>query len=194
MGTRQEIIMAELTQPIEQSTTEQIKSEKPKEEEMITVSKGLLDSLMKRIQGLERGEVAILDEVEQKRKATMRVWDKKLVIGWGKIYDANRENPEKGEKQMFELHLKNKDTIEKVEVEYLYFLREAERVEVEILRMNREDEITYHGFTTIREVEGYATRNTGIKVPVKVVIPKYVAIVKLPSGHELSVDTNYLNA
>ena len=182
--------MAELTQPIEQLTPTQVK---PKEE-MVTVSKGLLDSLMKRIEGLERGEVAILDEVERKRKATMRIWDKKLVVGWGKIYDANRENPEKGEKQMFELHLKNKDTIEKVMVEYLHFLREAEKVEVEILRMNREDEITYQGFTTVKEVEGYATRSTGIKVPVKVVVPKYTAIVKLPSGHELSVDVTYLNA
>lgn len=179
-----------MAEAIKEKEAPSVPKEEPKEE-MVQVSASVMKTLTDRLERLEKGEPALMDEEPRNRKATMRVWDKKLVVGWDQPKVTKKRDGD--ESMKWTIHLKNKDAIEKVEVGYLEFLREAERIEVEILKISTTNEVTYHGYTTVKEVDNYRTVDTGIKVPMKVTTKNAEAVVRLPTGHEIVVDVRYLN-
>lgn len=165
-----------------------------KKEKMVSVPESVLSALTSRLERLERGDVLTIDETTQNKRATMRTWDKKLVIGWETPYIVKDPAKTDEENMMFVIKLKNKDAVEKVTVNYLEFLRNAERIDVEILQMEKKETVTLQGYSKYVQDERGFEYAPSVKVPIRIVTPTYTATVKLPTGHEVTVDANYLNA
>lgn len=177
--------------PTQDITEEKQGTEK---EKMVSVPESVLSALTSRLERLERGDVLTIDETEQNQKATMRTWDKKLVVGWETPYIVKDSTKTGEEKMMFTVKLKNKDSVEQATVNYLEFLRNAERVDVEILRMEKKEMVTLQGYSKYVQDERGFEYAPSVKVPIRIVTPTYTATVKLPTGHEVTIDANYLNA
>lgn len=142
-------------------------------------------------QGME-----IMKTAKKETLLKMRKWQDKYFIGFvnkGKenkpLYVYSEYNPQTREQVQFcdvILDGENKP----VKLEYVEFLREAERVLVKMKRkIELEDKITRQGFVQKKDFadNGYGMFETMVQVPIDVVEKQYAYVVELEDGRELEI-------
>lgn len=141
----------------------------------------------------DRGTVQPVNPLTRnKKKETlikMRKWNDQYVIGWenkGKtekpLYVYSEYNPATRENIQF-MNLILKGSKEPLKVEYLNYLREAETVYVKMIKKIEEEPTIIDQGTVYKKdfaQNGYGRFETGIEVPVEVIIPNTSYEVDLP--------------
>lgn len=126
----------------------------------------------------------------------MRKWQDKYFIGFvnkGKenkpLYIYSEYNPQTREQVQFcDVILDGEK--EPVKLEYVEFLREAEKVLVKMKKkIELEDKITRQGFVQKKDFadNGYGMFETMVQVPIDVVEKQYAFVVELEDGRELEI-------
>lgn len=169
------------------------------EEKKITLSgeeyKAIIDelgALKKQVGVLENKNVVSLDE-DTSRIAFLRKVDEKYVIATSSARIKKGEDPTFG-KMEIDLTLKDGEKEEKKTVDYLDFIRNADKVKVTILETKLIDRgIKEYGEVEVREVKEYKTVGTGLVVPLRSVNPIYESMVETPEGDKITVNNRFLN-
>lgn len=78
-------------------------------------------------------------------------------------------------------------------VPYNDLLREGEREECKIVKEDKKEWDVTQGQTTQKVVKDYATEETGVLVPIKVIGETRVFTVKLPNGKEMDIHEKFVN-
>lgn len=126
----------------------------------------------------------------------MRKWNDKYFIGFvnkGKpnkpLYIYNEYNPQTREMIQFcDVILDGEK--DPIKLEYVEFLREAERVLVKMVKkIELEDKVTNQGYVQKKDFadNGYGMFETMVSVPVDVIEKQYSYVVELKDGRELEI-------
>lgn len=126
----------------------------------------------------------------------MRKWQDKYFVGFankGKdnkpLYIYSEYNPQTREMVQFcDVILEGEK--DPIKLEYVEFLREAERVLVKMKkRIELEDKVTRQGFVQKKDFadNGYGMFETMVSVPVDVIEKQFAYVVELEDGRELEV-------
>ena len=174
------------------------------------ISKKQLETLMGRLDALENGEITPMAEEIEESRVGIRKWEDKFVVGFkGKIFmEKDKELDEKVEMVNLILTKGDKDkdgefkTFTK-KVDYLEFLRNAEKITCRVLKTSRKKVVEKDGVVEVKEVgktgseiKGeYGMVGTGVDVPVQVVSYDEMMTVKIPGEDNLEIDVhvNYVN-
>jgi len=160
-----------------------------------TVTRAEYETLMEEVKKLRRGEIPVYDEsIENERFVSIRMIDGMPIVRWDeKMVNMKNEKGEWGD--FITVYALDGKKENKIELEYLQFIRNVEKVKAKIIDDKVKFKTIIQGFTTKKYVKdgAYRTINTGIKVPVKVQIPESLLTVEMPDGSKLEINSNYVN-
>jgi hypothetical protein len=184
----------------------------------IEVDKDLLSQLIasnnemkKSIEMLERNASAKNGEsmptILRKAKEshlTMMKWNGKYFLGYENVgrptkplYVYNEYNPQTRENVSF-VNVILEGEKDPIKLDYITFLREAERVTVKKTKQEEREEVVEQGMVFKKDFaeNGYGQFETMVQVPVEIITKEYTFTVKLPEedgGRELVIDSKWIN-
>lgn len=186
----------------------------PEEKETVTVSKAQLDSILAQnaeiLEENRRLSQSIVadnqkpntlrpDEVKERTVRILFV-DGKAVQGFKNVgtdtrpsYVYSKPDPENPKERILFVDVLFNGSKEAVSVPYNDLLREGIREECKILNEEKKEWDVTQGQTTQKVVKDYATEETGILVPIRVIGEKRVFTVALPEGGEMVIHENFVN-
>jgi hypothetical protein len=135
---------------------------------------------------------------------TLRVWEGKIVLGMQNM--GTEERPlyvmdvydEKARKQVQFVNLLLEGEEKPVKVDYITFLRDAQRLKARKISQVEHEETQEYGMIPKKEMaeNGYGMFETMVMVPVEVITKTYTIKLKLPDefkGREIDVNSKWLN-
>jgi len=179
--------------PTTLSTKEQMPADNKKE--TVEINKEDYKSLLNRITKLEKGIVddSILDRPAE-HFVGVRMMDDKYVIDYGKPFEKITI---KGEPELWIYLLlldTNTNKEEKVEIRYLEFIKSLKQVKAKIIEKSVKEKVETQGYVTKKNVDGYKTVDTGVKVPARVISPEASYLVEIEGvGHQLTLKEKAIN-
>lgn len=112
--------------------------ENTQKEKMVQVPESQLNTLLDRIDKLEKGQGQLIKPKRvMEHVARLREWDGKLVVGFTKVYQVLNQATQSMDEKI-ELILKDGNNKQKVEAGYLDFLNNALPINVKILEQRAE--------------------------------------------------------
>lgn len=144
--------------------------------------------------------------LRKNRDSVMRImkWNDKYVLGFknmGKptkpLYVYKEYNAQTRENIEF-VNIVLEGEVEAEKVQYVEFLREAERVEVKKLKQVEHEDIKEQGMVYKKDFaeNGYGMFETMVQVPVEIITKTYTYTVQLPAedgGRELEIEGQWVN-
>lgn len=136
---------------------------------------------------------------------TLRKWDGKVVLGFENVGTEKRPqyvysiyNKETRQQEQFVnlILLGQKEPVKNVE--YINFLRDAEKIKARMVSKEEHEDIKEYGMIPKKEMaeNGYGMYETMVLVPVEVVTKTYTMTLKLPEdegGEQVKVNSQWLN-
>lgn len=192
-------------------STKEEKSARKQKEDSVVMSKEEYDNIQKSIAELTKavrdtkGEEAIPSPLLKRPDsytARLRVKDGEYVIGLVCTEDGNtkfeKEYDARGNEYLFLtlIVLKKNGETEERRVEYVKeFLNKYSSVNVDIVQKKSREVIINHGMTRekVYNYSKYQQEETGNRVPLDVLLHKYVYTVRLPDGREVDIDERFIN-
>lgn len=214
-------VNTELQAGKEDEFEKETKESKNKGNDMIEVSAEDLRDLIKsnkelkeKVDRLDSNAVAQSPNLQVRKKQRdfdyfVRKWENKIVLGFVNkgtekrpLFVYNIYNKEtRAQEQFIDLILKdekgNNTSIEE-KVDYIVFLRDAEKVKARMLKKEEKEDVKEFGMIPKKEMaeNGYGMYETMVMVPVEVVSKTYVMTLKLPEdegGEEIVMSSDWLN-
>lgn len=169
--------------------------EEPKtpKEDMVMISKSDWEKIQKDIDNLKKGQSdeGIDALAPQERFVFVRMFKDKPITAVGSV----RVEKDKKGKEIEYITFEVEGSKDPVRLEYAEFLFKLDKVKVKVVnRIQKEVREHQQGaYTTRKEVDGYKTVNTGLRVPVIVVSVKDTFVVELPDGNVVELDQGAVN-
>ena len=158
------------------------------------ISKKDLDSLMSRVETLEETKSKGLQTFKKVKEHTsiLRKWAGNYVVGLSNVKEVKA-----GDKKvlMCDIKVLKDEKTEVVNVDYIDFLTNAERVEVKIIKVETKMIETEQGVTTLKsyDFDKFTGTDTGVHVPIVIETPESKATVLTPDKIQITLDVNALN-
>ena len=167
-----------------------------KEEKMVQVPADQLQSIMERLEKMEKGAgAAIKPKRVNEHTAKLRLWNGKLVVGVEKVYQVLNQNTQQMEDKI-DLVMRDGDKLQKDTADYLNFLNQATPIKVKILEQKAENVTTIEN--TINLVDSkddriYMDRSTDLEVTSVVYVSKVEVMEGDFIGETFRINNKYLN-
>lgn len=165
-------------------------------EKMVQVSENQLNTLLQRIDKLEKGQgQPIRPNRIGEHTAKLRVWQDKLTIGFEKVYQVLNTATQSMEEKIL-LILKDGDKKLKVEADYLDFLNNATPVTVKILEQKAEKMEEIAGVSNLVDPKDdriYADKTVDMVVTSIVYTSKIEVLDGSFKGEIFTIENKFLN-
>jgi len=186
----------------------------PKEEKAtVEVDKNLLQELIDsnktlqlQVNALNQNAVAtevnkpILQKKKNEKDVGIRVFRKKIVVGWENVGTAERpeyvyseyDDSLKDFVQYINLFFINEEKA--LKVRYTDYLRDSEKVWARVLKETHTEEVQTQGYVQKTELtdNGYGMMTTQVVVPLDVTIKNTVFTVQLKDGQEIDISEKFI--
>lgn len=183
--------------------SEDNKEESKDKKETIEVAKedfqGLIahvHNLTQQINDLKKDEGAVMPELSKNKKVRVHYYNGKPVVGFGRSYEERNPQGEHWLKLEIDVD-EGKEKLKRYTVNYRDFREDVEGFTSELAEIVSSQDVSKpkdYGWTDKVEVdyENYRTRTVG-RVPIKIVTPEYVYVVKRSNGEELTLSAKVVN-
>lgn len=166
--------------------------------EKADITQEQLNTILERVAKLESGDTRPKIIKPKFNTALVRFIDDKLVVGYGESWEELLTNPDAktaSYRLMTEVKVKDGEKIKVKKVDWLKFRQTGKQLEVKILSVNMNETEVKRGSTTLKNVDyaNFKTVDTGIEVPMTVVIPDPIYTVEMPDGEKVELSHEALN-
>lgn len=160
----------------------------------VTIPKAMFDSLVKRLDDVEKS-VGVKQELVPVKyhTARMRKMDGKFIMGFAKKNWLKYNESARKDEMWCEIKLFDGKKEETREVKLMDILEFSEVVNVQIVKQSVTVDRKVQGETEIATVKDYATVGTGEMTPVVIETPIVTCIINLPGVGEVKVPVDALN-
>lgn len=177
------------------STIKKDTTTQPKQDDKILVSKVQLDSLLERLNTLEKSTPGIVTEHVEEHTARVRKVDGKLVL---QILETFLQFNDRGEDiLMAKLQLKNGEELEEKVVDYLKFMNKSigEDIQIKIIEQLTKENVVKGELinpTSLTDKDAPILKS-GLKVREEIKYPTFNILVEFPDGSQEHVSEKALN-
>jgi hypothetical protein len=164
-----------------------------KDEDIVQVPRAEWEQMKKDVTNIKKGvsDEGIKAIAPQEHRVRMRFYKGKPVVKVGKVFVEKDEK----ERDVEYIPVWVEGAKQAVAVLYSDFYFKFDRKEVKVLKRVQEEkrEHQHEAYTDKKEVQGYRTVNTGLKVPVVVVSQQETFVVELSDGNVVELDQSAVN-